>query len=196
MTDRTPTQVLANGAIRYAVYDGQGNFLRYEYLLPADEPTDPGTLLNKSTLLTDATAAKFDKGSSAVPDEILSALGDFVNFSAAHIAVGSYVGTGTHGSDSRNSLSFDFKPDVILIPDNKMYTSLDALNATHQITPNIAIRGQTYGFNYFKNSSGVSQETIVQFFDNSIKWYSPVSAVHQLNIQGTNYPYIVIGGLL
>lgn len=57
MRDRIPTQVLENGAIRYAVYDAQGNFLRYEFLLAADEPTDAGTPLNKANLLTDETAA-------------------------------------------------------------------------------------------------------------------------------------------
>lgn len=56
MQDRLSTQVLDNGAIRYAVYDESGTFLRYEYLLPADEPTQPGTPLNKATLLSDSTA--------------------------------------------------------------------------------------------------------------------------------------------
>lgn len=56
MRDRIPTQVLENGAIRYAVYDASGAFLRYEYMLPADEPTEPGTPLNKANLLSDATA--------------------------------------------------------------------------------------------------------------------------------------------
>lgn len=56
MRDRIPTQVLDNGAIRYAVYDEQGNFLRYEYMLAADEPTDEGTPLNKANLLSDDTS--------------------------------------------------------------------------------------------------------------------------------------------
>lgn len=55
MRNRTPTQVLENGAIRYAVYDEAGKFLRYDYLLPADDPTDEGTALNKENLLSDST---------------------------------------------------------------------------------------------------------------------------------------------
>lgn len=55
MRNRTPTQVLENGAIRYAVYDEAGNFLRHDYLLPADDPTDEGTALNKENLLSDST---------------------------------------------------------------------------------------------------------------------------------------------
>lgn len=56
MQDRTPTQVLENGAVRYGVYDDAGNLLRYEYIRPEDDPTDEGTPLNKATLLSDETA--------------------------------------------------------------------------------------------------------------------------------------------
>ena len=55
MRNRTQTQVLENGAIRYAVYDEAGNFLRHDYLLPADDPTDVGTALSKENLLSDST---------------------------------------------------------------------------------------------------------------------------------------------
>ena len=55
MRNRTPTQVLENGAIRYAVYDEAGNFLRHDYLLPADDPSDEGTALSKENLLSDST---------------------------------------------------------------------------------------------------------------------------------------------
>lgn len=57
MKDRTPTQVLANGAIRYGIYDSKGTLLRYEYIKPEDEPTQDGTPLNKANLLSDDTAA-------------------------------------------------------------------------------------------------------------------------------------------
>ena len=57
MKDRTPTQVLANGAIRYGIYDSEGALLRYEYIKPEDEPTQEGTPLNKATMLSDKTAA-------------------------------------------------------------------------------------------------------------------------------------------
>lgn len=55
MRNRTPTKVLENGAIRYAVYDESGTFIRHEYLLPADEPSDEGTALSKENLLSDST---------------------------------------------------------------------------------------------------------------------------------------------
>ena len=46
----------------------------YATLTRADNPTVEGTPLNKSTLLTDATAALFGLGGDAVPDEVLKKL--------------------------------------------------------------------------------------------------------------------------
>lgn len=51
MVDRAPTK-----PNRYAVYDDEHNFLRYEYHERADEPTQVGDALNKANLLPDAVA--------------------------------------------------------------------------------------------------------------------------------------------
>lgn len=56
MKDRVGTQILENGARRYAQYDSSGTLQGYVYLLLADEPTEVGTALNKANLLSDATA--------------------------------------------------------------------------------------------------------------------------------------------
>lgn len=56
MKDRVGTEVLQNGARRYAQYDSSGTLQGYVYLLLADEPTEVGTALNKANLLSDATA--------------------------------------------------------------------------------------------------------------------------------------------
>ena len=68
MKDRQPTQVLANGAIRYGVYNADGTLNHYEYLKREDAPTVEGTPLNKANLLSDATAAKIWPGSKK-PDD-------------------------------------------------------------------------------------------------------------------------------
>ena len=47
VVDRVPYNVLANGAIRYGVYDSEGNLLRYEYMKREDEPIAIGTDINK-----------------------------------------------------------------------------------------------------------------------------------------------------
>ncbi len=59
--DRIPVEVLENGAIRYAEYDSNGNFIEYKYLKRADEPIEAGTNINKTL---------FDKIDNNVNEEI------------------------------------------------------------------------------------------------------------------------------
>ena len=69
MKDRQPTQVLANGAIRYGIYNADGTLDHYEYLKREDAPTVEGTPLSKANLLSDATAAKLWPNASARPED-------------------------------------------------------------------------------------------------------------------------------
>lgn len=68
MTDRQPTQVLANGAIRYGIYRADGTLDHYEYLRREDAPTVEGTPLSKANLLSDATASKLWPGNNKPED--------------------------------------------------------------------------------------------------------------------------------
>lgn len=68
MQDRIP---LYPGRVVLTPVSGQAN--TYD-MTRADQPTQEGTPLNKASLLKDATAALFDLGSSAVPDDMLNAL--------------------------------------------------------------------------------------------------------------------------
>lgn len=52
MRDRIGMNDLANGAVRYGVYDASGNRLRYEWIRPEDEPLEAGTPLNRETFLS------------------------------------------------------------------------------------------------------------------------------------------------
>ena len=52
MRDRIGTNGLANGAVRYGVYDMSGNRLRYEWIRPEDEPLEAGTPLHAETFLS------------------------------------------------------------------------------------------------------------------------------------------------
>lgn len=75
MRDRTPTRALENGALRYGVYDEEGNLLRYEYLALEDEPTDPGTELSKATLLQDSTeVALFGSAADRTVDDVFAGI--------------------------------------------------------------------------------------------------------------------------
>lgn len=63
-----------NGAKRYGVYDSASATepSGYKFLLLEDNPSDPGTALNKANLLTDATAAHFGLSTTATPNDALA----------------------------------------------------------------------------------------------------------------------------
>lgn len=69
MKDRQPTKVLANGAIRYGIYNADGSLNHYEYMKREDAPTVEGTPLNKANLLSDATAAKIWPNAADRPED-------------------------------------------------------------------------------------------------------------------------------
>lgn len=65
MKDRKPTQP---GRVKITPEDGSPAY--FANMEMADEPLEIGTPLNKSTLLSDATALLFEKNETATPDEI------------------------------------------------------------------------------------------------------------------------------
>ena len=65
MQDRQRTDNLANGAVRYGVYDAGGNLLRYEWIRTEDEPLEAGTPLTAGNLLTAQSAAKIWRAGDA-----------------------------------------------------------------------------------------------------------------------------------
>ena len=71
MKDHIPTKILANGALRYGVYDDAGTLVRYEYIKPEDEPSEAGDLLCKATLLDDNTCTLLSLPNTAVPNSAL-----------------------------------------------------------------------------------------------------------------------------
>lgn len=72
MQDRHGTNDLANGAVRYGVYDASGNRLRYEWLLLEDEPLEVGTPLTAGNLLTAQTAAKIWRAGNTPTDPMVN----------------------------------------------------------------------------------------------------------------------------
>lgn len=72
MQDRVP----ANPG-RVLITPENGTAAYYATMTRADNPTQEGTPLNKSTFLRDATAALFGLGTDAVPDDVLAWLGRF-----------------------------------------------------------------------------------------------------------------------
>lgn len=74
MQDRVP---LYPGRVKMTPVSGQANTFD---MVRADDPTQPGTPLNKATLLKDATAALYGLGTGAVPDDVLAVLGKYKQY--------------------------------------------------------------------------------------------------------------------
>lgn len=85
MQDRVP---LYPGRVTLTPVAGQENTFD---MARADQPTQEGTPLNKAALLKDATAAKFGKDASAVPDDVLDVLSKSV-LNDAYKTVDVYAG--------------------------------------------------------------------------------------------------------
>lgn len=71
MQDRQGTNDLANGAVRYGVYNAAGSLLRYEWIRPEDEPLEAGTPLTAGNLLTAQTAEKIWRAGDTPTDPMV-----------------------------------------------------------------------------------------------------------------------------
>lgn len=99
-------------------------------------------------------------------DKALELIAPVLNM--AVMAVGSYVGSGTFGADSPNSLTFDFSPQMVIISGG---------NRSLTISNTIKTEGGTVG--YIEGTK--------------VTWYNGNSADEQLNQSETTYTYIAVG---
>ena len=185
------------GRVKLVPVAGQEN--TYD-MVRADSPTQNGTPLNKGSLLKDATAALLGGDSSMLPDEalvILKTLVDNAQTSAdekAKIQTGSYIGTGTYGSNNPNTLTFDFEPKLLIV--SGTVNGHSTTKQTYGVTV-IYIEGQNeYGFLVQTNGGYVNGN--VYRDGNTISWYSTDTSSNyapglQFNISGKTYSYIAFG---
>ena len=105
-------------------------------------------------------------------DELATALG------AAKIQTGSYTGTGAYGSGSRNSLTFNFVPKLVIF-----------LNVNSKTPCQLTwIYGATkFAFPTFTPSAYVSLS------GKALSWYSDSNAEDQANASGVKYYWIAFG---
>ena len=170
-----------------------------------DDPLDEGTPFNKSTMLKDATAALYGLGVDAVPDDELAKLAEaaFVedgavtdidgNIVGPQIATGSYVGTGTSGSSSRNTLTFSFEPKIVFIQ-HQTDASFNK-NSTSEINYAFMINGITSYVDRYSSGNVGDGIVYVSWEGNTVTWYRDSSSYPdgQLNISGATYHYVAIG---
>ncbi len=94
----------------------------------------------------------------------------------AQIRGGAYIGTGQYGSNSPSSLTFPFKPKLVLI----------ALNDAAQTI--IFINGVSVTENTDNN-----QKVFLTWEGNKVQWHATTYPSTQMNISGKTYNYVAIG---
>lgn len=112
---------------------------------------------------------------------------------APKIETGSYVGTGTHGPNNPNTLTFSFVPKILFIFKNNIYSGFirEMGYSSMVIMTHVSVVTSSYN-----SSVNFGKETYLTWDDNSkkVSWYSTASnAECQGNISGVTYTYIAIG---
>lgn len=116
-------------------------------------------------------------------DEISTAISQISG--KANVATGSYVGTGTYGSNNPCTLTFDFVPQIIVIK---------GVNQNDVLNPIIPRAGGVYGLEYQTGSSYQTAYLVtVSYSGTTVSWYSTNNAYVQQNNSGTTYYYVGVG---
>lgn len=100
------------------------------------------------------------------------------------IAMGTYTGKGVYGSSNKNTLTFDFKPSLVIILANDTETTGAGT---------ILLQGQTQSAGTSAQYNASSLELTVAWSGNSVTWYSAQNADRQMNGNGGTYHYFVLG---
>ena len=190
MKNRVPANP---GRVLITPEDGSAAF--YATLTRADNPTEAGDPLSKETLLKDATAALYGLDATAVPDEVLVTARSLISTaqdtadSKCRIVSGSYTGTGTYGSDNKNSLTFDGAPKLLIVSS----TVSSAYGGSRTYPQLVFVYGQSGSIaSLITNGSDIFASATVSRSGNTVSWYSADAAAQQLNVSGTTYNYIAI----
>ena len=92
------------------------------------------------------------------------------------VVTGSYVGTGTHGSSNRNTLTFDGTPILVIVAGSRGFTALQGATGTASLS---AGGGEPYGVSLVWGT-------------NSLSWYAGNNADLQCNTSGATYYYCAL----
>lgn len=181
---------------------------RTQIMSQEDDSNYRSLTLNDKSVTTDARSIlqiqQIDGGVQTAAYNVLHT-GNLSDLRVARIAIGSYVGTGTHGANNPNSLTFDFVPKAVFMIGTK---NSDGVH-------------KAYMFGYDTGGNGLSQHTAMYYdllttnyvvdvgfgmpYGGSSKqygkrsddgktfsWYADYSSSYQLNDAGTTYYYMAL----
>ena len=121
------------------------------------------------------------------------------NLGYTKIQTGSYVGTGTHGANNPNSLTFDFVPFAIYIIGQTVNGAFSILygfgqsDFTYVAYPAFTPTTYTekYGFGRLQQGGGTGYGKMSEDM-RTIYWYNTYGETYQLNESGVTYHYTAI----
>ena len=172
----------------------QFNGTDYDTLYPKTKVEQVEDAYAQQQILADSTKTLYGLDATAVPDDVLALLKTLVDNAQtsadekAKMQVGSYVGTGTYGSDNPNSLTFDGKPKFVFVAQKAQSTSsargyyfTAVVNQETAMVERVATDSTSTDAHFVQLSWG----------DKTVSWYSIANAERQLNTSGTEYVYTI-----
>ena len=120
---------------------------------------------------------------NAAIDMALAAMA--AGMSSCRVAYGSYDGTNEYGAESPVTLSFDFKPLLVVVSDDKYGTDLS--------NPMVLCHGQSMGLSVCGYQDSFSSVMSVSWGENSVSWYNATNDLLQNNNASHTYHYVVLG---
>lgn len=153
--------------------------------LYAETMDDNGSLLNAIQLGNgrNKVAGTFQVYSYQMMDALGKIPNDRLNSDIPRIAIGSYRGTGTHGTKYPNTLTFDFVPKFVFV--SKRGNSNFNSGATFLwVNPATTMNFCNNGSNYW------CYPTLT---DKTLSWYNAESSSYQLNNSNYDYDYLAWG---
>ena len=109
---------------------------------------------------------------------------------APKIATGTYKGTGSYGSGSKNSLTFDFVPKIVFIV-AKEKAMFHGYETTLQEWI-ILVNGMTKCLTKQASNNSGTGTTTISWSGNTVSWYGTWAGA-QLNTSGVDYLYVALG---
>ena len=125
-----------------------------------------------------------NQGKNADQDTLIAALQTAVS-GKAKIEVGSYVGTGTYGASNPNSITCSFAPKLVFI------TSKNVGGLSSFILFWVYDTASNYYLPILPDSNSVG--ATFSLSGNTLKWYTPINATVQGNLDGIVYCWGAFG---
>ena len=154
----------------------------------------------KEQTLSSATAAAFNSASGilpATPDAALNILANALS-GTAHLAVGSYVGTGTYGQSNPTSISFPFVPVLVIVYRDEYGIAPYSNMAWYESFVWVANESRIESAIFMQGSQGAGTYIITNYTTlsgTSLSWYATyqMTPEAQFNSSGRTYKYIALG---